>query len=524
MAYNSDPLILAIEISTAGCKVSIVSISGAIINSEFNKITLYYPVTGGIEINPEELWSTLILTISKTMERSHFDHSQIVAICCSSLCEGLIPVDSNGDALKNAVIWNDWQTDRDSYSIFKGWKSSAGIDLKKIQRWAKIHEGEAYPGAEEPAIQLLLFRDLYPDIFKQTHKFVNILDFINCKFTGRLVSTPDSDLTEWIKDSRNLVYEVFSQDLMRDRGFNEEKANEIVPNTAVIGEIKQDIAEQVHLPTGIKVVAGAMAVITSAFGSGAIEEFQPFYYLGSSSWFAVHLPEPPRRKKMGIQVNPSVVPGKYILASNQPAATANLNYLRDMVFFPGDELSGSVPPEDTFQIMDRMAAKTLPGSNGLVYFPWLKGVNGQKSGYYPHAVIFNLSTQHTRADIVRSVMEGVALNTRRLLDPIQNIIGRKFNRLNLAGGGGKSTIWCQIFADILNIPIRQVSDPGNANARGAALIAAVGLGYLSFEDASRVIQFQTVFSPREENRTLSDHMYKDFISIQRKVIDRYPTK
>ena len=60
MAYNSDPLILAIEISTAGCKVSIVSISGAIINSEFNKITLYYPVTGGIEINPEELWSTLI--------------------------------------------------------------------------------------------------------------------------------------------------------------------------------------------------------------------------------------------------------------------------------------------------------------------------------------------------------------------------------------------------------------------------------------------------------------------------------
>ena len=154
-------------------------------------------------------------------------------------------------------------------------------------------------GAEEPAIQLLLFRDLYPDIFKQTHKFINILDYINCRLTGRLVSTPDSDLTEWIKDSRNLVYEVFSQDLMRDRGFNEEKANEIVPNTAVIGELKQDVADQIHFPTGIKVVAGAMAVITSAFGSGAIEDFQPFYYLGSSSWFAVHLPEPPAKKKSG---------------------------------------------------------------------------------------------------------------------------------------------------------------------------------------------------------------------------------
>ncbi len=524
MAYNSDPLILAIEISTAGCKVSIVSISGAIINSEFNKITLYYPVTGGIEINPEELWSILITTITTVISSSHLDHNQLAAICCSSLCEGLIPVDINGVALKNAVIWNDWQTDRDNYSIFKGWKSSAGIDFKKIQRWVKIHEGETFPGAEEPAIQLLLFRDLYPDIFKRTHKFINILDYINCQLTGRLVSTPDSDLTEWIKDSRNLVYEVFSQDLMRDRGFNEEKANEIVPNTAVIGELKQAVAEQINLPTGIKVVAGAMAVITSAFGAGAIEDFQPFYYLGSSSWFAVHLPDLPGRKKVGIHVNPSIVPGKYILSSNQPAATANLNYLRDMVFFPGDELSSSVPPEDTFQIMDRMAGKALPGSDGLVYFPWLKGVNGQRSGYYPHAVIYNLSPQHTRADIVRAVMEGVALNTRRLLDPVQSIIGRKFNRLNIAGGGGKSIVWCQIFADILNIPIRQVSDPGNVNARGAALIAAVGLGYLSYEDASRVIQFQTVFSPREENRSLSDRMYKDFVSIHRKVIERYTIK
>jgi xylulokinase len=454
MVYNSDPLILAIEISTAGCKVSIVSISGVIVNSEFNKITLYYPISGGIELNPDELWSTLILTISTLLSRNQLKQSQIVAISCSSLCEGLIPVGINGNALKNAVIWNDWQSDRDNYNIFKGWKSSAGIDFKKIQRWAKIHAGEAFPGAEEPAIQLLLFRDLFPDIFKQTHKFINILDYINCRLTGRLVSTPDSDLTEWIKDSRNLVYEVFSQDLMRDRGFNEEKANEIVPNTAVIGEIKQEVAEQLNLSTGIKVVAGAMAVITSAFGSGAIEDYQPFYYLGSSSWFALHLPEPPRRKKNGIHVNPSVVPGKYLLSSNQPAATANLNYLRDMVFFPGDELSGSVPPEDTFQIMDRMAAKALPGSNGLVYFPWLKGVSGQRSGYYPHAVIYNLSTQHTRADIVRAVMEGVALNTRRLLDPVQNIIGRNFNRLNIAGGGAKSTIWCQIFADILNIPIR----------------------------------------------------------------------
>ena len=517
MTYTNEPLILALDISTAGCNAAIISISGVIINSGFNKIDLIYPVTGGTEINPEELWYTVLKTISSITEKNRFNHQQLVAICCSSSCEGMIPVDKNGNALKNALVWNDWQPDRDNYSIFKGWKSSAGVDLMKLQRWAKLHEGEAFPGVDSPAMQLLLFRDLYPNIYKKTYKLINILDYINCQLTGRLVSTPDSDLKEWITDKRNLVYNVFSQDLMRDRGFDVDKMNEIVPNTAVIGDLRTEVAGLTNLPTGVKVVAGAMAVTASAFGAGAIEDYQPFFYLGSSSWFAVHIPVAPRTKHNGMQVQPAVMSGKYLLASNQPAATVNLNYLRDMVFFPGDELSDAIPPDDSFQIMDRMAAKTSPGSNGLIYFPWLKGINGYKAGYYPHAVIYNLSPRHSRSDIIRSVMEGVALNTRRLIQPVEKIIGRSFTRLNIAGGGGKSIVWCQVLADTLNIPIRQVTDPGSVNLHGAALIAAVGLGYLSNEDSARVVQFQTVFSPRAENRSTYDNMFVEFVKFYQKV-------
>lgn len=520
MTYNSEPLILAVDISTAGCNAAIISISGVVINSEFNKINLIYPVTGGTEINPEDLWYTVLKTISSLTDKNQLNHHQLAAICCSSSCEGMIPVDKTGNALKNAIIWNDWQGDRDTYSIFHGWRSSAGIDLKKIQRWAKLHEGEMFPGVESPALHLLLFRDLFPAIHKKTIKFINILDYINGQLTGRLVSTPDSDLKEWITDTRNPVYHVFSQDLMRDRGFDVDKMNEIVPNTAVIGELRPEVAGLVNLPIGIKVVAGAMALTSFAFGSGAIEDYQPFYYLGSSSWFAVHVPQPPRIRQLGIHIQPSVLTGKYLLASNQPAATANLNYLRDMVFFPDDELNDAVPPEDTFKIMDRMAAKTAPGSNGLIYFPWLKGINGTRGGYYPHAVIYNLSSRHNRTDIIRSVMEGVALNTKRVLDPLERMAGRSFTRLNLSGGGGRSTIWCQIFADILNIPIRQVADPGSVNLHGAALIAAVGLGYLSHEDSHRAVQIQTVFSPRVDHRDTYDKMYLEFIKIYQKIKGR----
>ncbi len=524
MVYNSDPHILTIEINAAGCKVAITSISGVIINSEFNRITLNYPIHGGIELNLEELWSVVMMTMAAALNRSQLDRNQFAAICCSSSCEGMVPVDRDGNPLKNSVIWNDWQLDKDEFSVFQGWKSTAGVGLKKIQRWAKLHEGETFPGTEIPSVQLLLFRELYPIVYKKTYKLINILDFINCKFSGRLVSTPDTDLRKWITDNRNPIFEVFSQDLIRDRGFNDDKVNEVVPNTAVIGEIKPEIAEQLNLPAGVKIIAGGSAVTTSAFGTGSIDDYQPFYYLGSSSWFAVHLPIAPKRKPVGIQINPSTVPGKFLLTSNQPAATANLNYLRDMVFFPGDDLSDSAPPEDTFQIMDRMAVKTPAGSNGLMYFPWLKGINGQKTGYNPHAVIFNLTTNHTRSDIVRAVMEGVALNSKRLIDPVESIIGNTFTRLNISGGGAKSTVWCQIFADILDIPIRQVSDPANVNSRGAALISAVGLGYLSYEDAARVVQYQTIFSPRVDHRQLYDEMYDEFLTFYKKVIDKFPYK
>ncbi len=259
-----------------------------------------------------------------------------------------------------------------------------------------------------------------------------------------------------------------------------------------------------------------MAGVTSIVGAGALDDFQPFFYLGSSSWIEVHLPDGKWRMDRSVHLNPSAVPGRQILSSVQPAATVNLNYLRDMVFFPIDELNGSLPPEDTFQIMDRMATKSPPGSNGLLYIPLLREILNFPKRTEMVRVLFNLTLEHTRAEIVRAVMEGVALNTRQLLSPFEKYAERKFTRLNIAGGGAKSRVWCQIFADVLNIPIRQISDPGNVNLRGAAILAAIGLGYLSYEDAARAVQYQLVFSPREEIRALYDQIFRNYTSRYRK--------
>ena len=119
-----------------------------------------------------------------------------------------------------------------------------------------------------------------------------------------------------------------------------------------------------------------------------------------------------------------------------------------------------------------MAEGVPAGSNGVLYTPWIWGERAPVDERTLRAGIYNLSLHNTRADVVRAVFEGVALNARWLLGPVERFMGHKVEGITLVGGGGNSDVWCQILADVLDVPVRQVHEPILANARGAALIAA----------------------------------------------------
>jgi xylulokinase len=131
------------------------------------------------------------------------------------------------------------------------------------------------------------------------------------------------------------------------------------------------------------------------------------------------------------------------------------------------------------------------------------------------AAIINLSLENSREDIIRAFLEGVALNTRWLLAPTEKFLGRKLSALNMVGGGAKSDVWCQIFADVLNLTIRQVCDPIQVNARGAAFIAAVGLDRLDFTDIPQHVQYQATYQPNPQNRPVYDKLFGEFVSFYR---------
>ena len=115
--------------------------------------------------------------------------------------------------------------------------------------------------------------------------------------------------------------------------------------------------------------------------------------------------------------------------------------------------------------------------------------------------------------MIRAVFEGVAYNSRWVLKYVEAFIKRKMEPLNIIGGGAQSDVWCQIYADILNRPIRQVKAPIQANARGAAFIASVALGHITFDDIPRLIRFSKIFKPNQEHTKIYNNLYKEFLLI-----------
>ena len=161
-----------------------------------------------------------------------------------------------------------------------------------------------------------------------------------------------------------------------------------------------------------------------------------------------------------------------------------------------------------------IAARVPPGARGLIYTPWLAGERTPVDDPRLRAGLINLSLEHSREDIFRAFLEGVALNTRWMLEPFARFLGRDVGTITAVGGGAQSDVWCQIIADITGQPIRQLVNSIQANAIGATYIAAVGLGALRFADLGELRQVQRVYEPARALRRLYDDQFQTFKEVQ----------
>lgn len=517
----TEPTFLALDLGTSGMKVALITVSGKVIGWESESVRLIITPDGGAEQSPEEWWQAFLSAAGRLVRRNQESASNVIAVCASTQGEGTVAVDRAGNALGNAILWMDMRGALHLRKQLNGLINIDGADVLKVLRFVRLTGGMPSMTGKDPSAHMLLIRDAMPELYARTYKFLNVLDYINLRLTGEFVATYDSILTSWVTDNRNPDGIHYDDSLIKTLGIDKDKLPDIVSCTKIIGNLRPDVANAIGLSSNVRVVAGAIDNTAAAIGAGTVEDFLPHLYIGTSSWIAAHVPFKKTDIASSLASIPCAVPGRYLLTALQATAGGNLTFLRDNIIYHKDELLQEADVPDIFKVLDQIADRVPAGANGVMYTPWIWGERAPVEDRTLRAGLYNLSLSNTREDIIRAFLEGIAFNTRWLLLPVEKFLGRKVGTINIVGGGAQSDVWCQMFADVMNVEIRQVTDPIYANARGAAWIAAAGLGEIKFADIPGLAQFRACYLPRPEYRAVYDDKFDVFQQIYKQMKSIY---
>lgn len=521
MSTQEEKYILAIDLGTSAAKVALISIYGEVIDWEFEPIPLQILPDGGAEQDPEQWWEAIMRTSQRLMARGQVPADDVVAACAVTPGAGTIPVDQEGNCLMNAMIWLDSRGAELVKKHVGGLLNVEGFNIFKLPRWLRLTGGAPSRSGKDLVGHVLYLKHAFPEIYRNAYLFLDQLDYINFRLTGKFITTCDTKGISWVLDIRNVENIVYHDGMLQEWGIERDKLPEIKRSVDVIGNIKPEVADALGINRDVKVVAGAFDLPAAAVGSGAVEDFEAHLTIATSSFITVHVPF----KKVDIfhamASLPCAVPDRYLLLGEQEGAGVNLAFLRDNILFHQDALLDIEAPHDYYQALNQIAGEAPPGSNGIIFTPWIHGERAPVEDPWVRANIFNLSLDNTRGDLARAIFEGVAYNTRWILGPVERFCGRRMDSINVVGGGANSDLWCQIMADVLDRRIRQVKDPLQATARGAALIASVGLGYIQFNDIPNLIHIQHEYLPNPKNRTLYDEIFPEFVNLYKKNKDIY---
>ena len=512
---NADTTyILAFDLGTGGPKVALVSTDGEVIGHEVEKTDLFLLPGGSAEQDPADWWRAISTGAKKLLARGLVPADRIVGIGVTAQWMGTVAIDRDGNHLANAIIWMDARGGRYARRITKGGPINvSGYSIPKLRRWLSITGGLPSRTGKDSIGHILFIKNEWPDVYKQTYKFLEPMDYLNYRLTGIPAASYDTITGHWLTDNRDLSNVRYVDKLIALSGVDREKLPDLRPTGAILGTITPEIAKEFGLREDVRVVMGTPDTESAAIGSGAVRDYEPHLYIGTSSWLTCHVPF--KRVDMATSITslPSGIPGRYFVATEQDIAGGCLTMCRDQVFWPSDELSDGAAPEDALERFNQAAARISPGSDRLIFTPWL---NGERTPVENHTVrggFFNQSLNTTRAHMVRAVFEGVALNTRWMHQTVEKYTKRRMDNINFMGGGANSPLWSQIHADVLDRRIRVVKDPRLANVRGAAFTALVALGYLTFDQIPERIQITNEYEPNPDNRAVYDELFAEFVNI-----------
>jgi xylulokinase len=475
--------ILAHDMGTGGSKVVLYDAEGILIAKAFNSYETIYPQPRWAEQRPEDWWNAIVAGTRSVLSETGIAPSEIAVISLDGHGMGNVPVDEKGNLLREStMVWFDSRSSDQAASV-----------LEKIGHadWYR-KTGCAFEPAFYTGFKLMWYRDHEPELFEKTHCFLGTKDYIVLRMTGSQQTDPSDAGLSGFYDIHKWEY---SEDLLKAADFPREKLPNVRPSTHIAGELLPGPAGELGLPAGVPVVVGGEDVPCTAAGAGVVTGGRVYTYIGTSGWMSVASEKPLIEGSVRVANFCHIIPGMYTPQMGVYSAGSTYQWVQDNICRQ-EVAEAKEIEEDPFVVMERVAAESPAGSNGLLFLNTFAGGgnihadNPDLKGAY-----LGIGPSNTRANLIRSAMEGVSLDLGLILNHFRTL-GVAAPQVRLVGGGGKSPIWRQTLADVFNAEVVMSNIGQEAAALGAAMIGGVGVGlWKSFEIVDKLTETIAVSKP-----------------------------
>src|SRR3954451_1006028 len=510
MAQPSGRYALAVDLGSGALKVGAVSLTGEIAAvGQRDLETVRLP--GGGAVQDASSWWDAIRDLAGSV-LDGISAEDVIAVSCTGRWASTVPADEGGDPVGPCLMWLDTRGARRSREVIGG--PLMGYSPRALATWVRHTGGVPSAFGGDPVSHMLHLERDEPEVAAAARWYLEPVDYLTMRFTGRAAATHASMSGAWLTDNRHLDRLEYDRVLVGRLGLDAGKLPPLVETGSLVGPVRPEVASELGISPEAQVVTGTPDLHSAALGCGAIGEGEPHMTISTTSWISLPFP----RKKTDALHSIATVPGidstSYLVANNHEAAGLCLRWLRD---------SFTLGEPGEYERLVELAEGSPPGSAGVIFTPWIAGERSPADDRNARGGWHNLSVQTPNADLIRSVLEGVAYNSRWLNDAVERFAKRRLDPIRIFGGGAISSLWCQIHADVMDRTIERVADPMQANLRGAALFAALGLGAIAREEVRELVPVDRVFEPDRANREAYDRLYAEFPGLykaQRKMFAR----
>ena len=474
--------LLGLDIGTTGARCLAIDETGRVLAEATAEYPLYSPHPGWSEQHPEDWWNASRTAIGRVAEKIGPD---IAGIGLTGQMHGAVFLDERDAVIRPALLWNDQRTQKECQEITEKVGADALI---------RIAGNPALTGFQAP--KLLWLRSEEPKAYARLRRLLLPKDYVRLRLSGDAATDASDASGTLFLDLRSRTW---SSEILGALDVERRWLPEVFEGSETTGRVLATVSAELGLPPGIPLAAGGGDNAAAAIGNGVISAGQASCSIGTSGvLFAPSeflSPDPSGR----LHAFCHAVPDRYHLMGVTLSAGGSLRWWREVL------------GEVSYVQLGQLAAQVPPGSEGLIFLPYLSGERSPHLDPLARGAFFGLSSRHSAAHLTRALMEGVAFSLRDCLELMRQI-GTAPTEIRATGGGARSDLWRQLLADILGCRIlRTVSDQGPAY--GAALLAGIAAGvYVDVEEACAGIEVRTETSEPDSSRA---RRYDDYYAVFR---------